>query len=217
VAERVEKPCGKTGPHCENGPCPNPECGDVVTGEWSEGSEFQCQSCETWIIALSMGDGSWKFAKAFNEEKTENKVVIVGELNPYHSDPAFALYHLPRQASGNRLREHLGLRDSTYAEIPKVNLCTGKWSMKVARDEREKYREGIFILLGAKVRDAFCGPPFFYAETYSHYLTPDKKQVSITLPHPSGLNRKWNEPGARERARELLRKHVPWIEWGEVS
>lgn len=137
-----------------------------------------------------------------------SKLVLVGELNPYGSDPQFALYHLPRHASGNRLREILGLNDSAYEAIDKINLCTRRWSMKTARAEAWmmmlKYDR--LVLLGAKVRDAFEGPEFFQMDIDA----PEGHSVQLlTLPHPSGLNRSWNEPGARERARGVMRVFAP--------
>lgn len=142
-----------------------------------------------------------------------NTMVLVGELNPYGADPYFALYHLPRNASGNRLREILGLRDHVYEQLDKVNLCTGKWSLpaarKAAHDLLERYR--LVVCLGTKVRTAVGGPEFFTARAVTDGATA---QTIVSLPHPSGLNRMWDEPGARETARRLMRDVAPWVEWG---
>lgn len=139
-------------------------------------------------------------------------LVLVGELNPYGSDPGFALFHLPRRASGDRLREHLGLRDVTYEALAKVNLCDRAWSNQAAFEEainlRFKYR--VMVCLGVKVRRAFgAPPPFTSAEDFFGCRL-------VSLPHPSGLCRVWNEPGARDRARALLREVAPDVPWGEV-
>lgn len=103
------------------------------------------------------------------------KPLIVGELNPYGSDPRYALYHLPRHASGNRLREIMGLTDVEYSRgLDKVNLCVGRWSLTAARAACEllfKEQRPCFVLLGKKV----CG-----------------------------LNLLWNPPDAKEKARDLL-------------
>jgi hypothetical protein len=147
-------------------------------------------------------------------------LLFVGELNPYGADPRFALYHLPRRASGNRLREHLGLSDVTYEAIEKRNLCTGRWSMKEARENALKLRFDfdVIVCFGSKVRVAISGPqrqaelfkaPGFFESARHHSCT------YVTLPHPSGLNQLWNVPGARERAREVLRSVAPAIPWGE--
>lgn len=145
------------------------------------------------------------------------KLLLVGELNPYGADPEFALYHLPRRASGNRLREHLGLHDHTYEAIDKVNLCLGKWSISTARvlalGLLEQGEYDLMVLLGAKVRAAFSGPGFFESA-----LAPEPYNVAlVTLPHPSGLNQLWNDPHARKKARLLLRVWAPEIPWGETE
>ena len=131
-------------------------------------------------------------------------LLFVGELNPYGSDQHFALYHLPRHASGNRLREILGLSDVAYSKLAKVNLCTGRWSMPAARTAAGglmlmHYR--VIVALGAKVRAAFDGPACFETQ----------RRAGLTLiafPHPSGRNRAWDAPGARECARALLAEQL---------
>lgn len=145
------------------------------------------------------------------------RVVVVGELNPYGSRPEFALYHLPRKASGNRLREHLGLTDVTYRKLDKVNLCDGEWDPCSARARAvtiliEK-RYDVVVMLGAKVRRAFGsdGPVFFFESRtfFDHTL--------VSLPHPSGRCLTWNAPDARDKAVRLLLTVAPQVPWGETK
>ena len=146
------------------------------------------------------------------------QLVFVGELNPYGIDPKFALYHQPRGASGDRLRAHLGLRDATYARITKINLCVGAWSVHDARARAQALLESmaganaVLVLLGAKVRRAFGGPPSFTLWEGSM-----DRPTLIGLPHPSGRSVTWNQEGARDIARALLRMAVPGVPWGEVD
>lgn len=149
-----------------------------------------------------------------------SEILLVGEDNPYGQDPRFALYHKPRHASGNRLRQHLGLRDATYERLQKINLCTKKWSLREARERAQLLTERgavgglrIIVLLGAKVRDAFGLEMEFFGVLSDPAVTP----VFVLLPHPSGLNRLWNQPGARERAQAILRRLMPSVPWGEIS
>jgi hypothetical protein len=140
------------------------------------------------------------------------RVLVVGEVNPYGADPKFALYPRPRHASGNRLREIMGLTDACYMRLlARVNLCAGKWEPRQARlsalDVLEAGNHPVLVLLGAKVRAAFEGPPAFQV-----VQGLDAKLVG--LPHPSGLCRAWNEPGAVERARAALAEAAPWVPWG---
>lgn len=134
------------------------------------------------------------------------KTLLVGELNPYGADPAYALYPHPRHASGNRLREIMELEDNAYLRaFDRVNLCTGRWLLKKAREAAQRIvleaQPKTIVLLGKKVCDAFNCPfqPFTLSASGRGY-------PRVVLPHPSGINRMWNEPGAYARARKILRE-----------
>lgn len=146
--------------------------------------------------------------------------ILVGEDNPYGSDPRYALYFEPEHSAGGRLcRLVLGLSGKDYIRgFERLNLCGSRWSNEEARKSadaimaRAQDAKSTIVLLGAKVTRAF---QFNYAPfTKLDYL--DKVRV-VFLPHPSGRNRVWNEPGAFARARHLLHEagvlpvpsHVP--------
>jgi hypothetical protein len=133
------------------------------------------------------------------------KPLLIGELNPYGADPGFALYPLPEHASGGRLARILGLSRGEYLRrFDRVNLCTGKWSMRAARTAAAQLHhgeKGDKVLLGAKVCKAFKLPYTPFSAMYD----VNTQQRYYILPHPSGLNRIWNEPGSAARARELLK------------
>jgi hypothetical protein len=155
------------------------------------------------------------------------RVLFVGELNPFGADPRYALYHLPRKSSGNRLRCVLGLTDLEYHKLlDKANLCDGKWSSSAARERLVELVDsrgpgGVVVLLGARVRGvARCIAREYGADLE---LLPfsglevgegDRRRVLVSLPHPSGLCRLWNEPGAVTRARRLLTVLAPGVAWG---
>ena len=134
------------------------------------------------------------------------KPLLVGELNPYGADPKYALYPLPEGASGDRLcRLVMGLQRAEYLRrFDRVNLCVGKWSMRAARvksAEIECQTPRTLVFLGRKVATAFNSghhPPFSIVEVGGIR--------AVLLPHPSGLCREWNEPGAFDRARAVLRE-----------
>lgn len=141
------------------------------------------------------------------------KPLLVGELNPYGEDSVFALYPLPEGSAGWRLCALvLGMKRREYlARFDRANLCTGKWSMKAAR---EKVAEILWlidrpamVLLGKKVCDAFR---FDFKPFTIQYPLPIDDSARfpniVILPHPSGRCRAWNEPGAFERARVVLRE-----------
>ncbi len=151
-------------------------------------------------------------------------LTLVGELNPYGADPHFALYDLPEQASGHRLRTIMGVSSAAYRQFARVNLCTGKWSAVAARgltwDIEVEHPTGVLVLLGRKVAGVFLSlrrvgtttpPPF----TLVHDGPGSFRY--LVLPHPSGLCREWREPGAVERARSLLRTAAPDVAWGEID
>jgi hypothetical protein len=127
--------------------------------------------------------------------------LIVGEVNPYGSQPQFALYPQPRGASGDRLRSILGLSDLAYLELfDRVNLCLGRWeytkayahAMEILSGEREH-----IITLGQQVSRAF-GVPYLP-------LSIHREGRVLVLPHPSGRCLYWNDPDAADRARETVR------------
>lgn len=125
------------------------------------------------------------------------KPLLVGELNPFGADPYYALYPLPSGSSGGRLARLLGLSMTAYLRrFDRANLCTGSWSAPAARAAAAELRrrEGKIVLLGAKVRGAFGLDlePFSVQDRF------------VVIPHPSGLNRAWGEPGARDRLRRLF-------------
>jgi hypothetical protein len=131
------------------------------------------------------------------------KPIIVGESNPYGSDPKFALYPAPDGCSGHRLATLiLGMSRKDYLDsFERVNLCEGKWSIRAAREKVCELRRGEslrFVLCGRKVSDAFGVPFIPYTALWQ---SGDHFAV---IPHPSGLCRLWNEPRAFEKARSAV-------------
>lgn len=156
------------------------------------------------------------------------RILLVGELNPFGADPRYALYHLPRHSSGNRLRCLLGLTDLEYHRLlDKANLCDGKWSARKALERLGALLDsrgpgGVVVLLGARVRGvarrlarekygADLGLDFF---TVLEVGEGELRRILVSLPHPSGLCRAWNEPGSVTRARRLLTVLAPGVSWG---
>lgn len=141
------------------------------------------------------------------------KPLLVGEANPYQSDPRlaqrFALYPDPPGCAGWRLcKLVMELEPEDYlARFDRVNLCAGKWGMREARARAEELLGTTYtlVLLGSKVCRAFdlnFTPFTIEPVDMGAGLCND----AVILPHPSGLSRAWNEPGAFERARGVLRE-----------
>lgn len=137
------------------------------------------------------------------------RVTFVGEVNPYHQDPRWALHPEPPYASGGQLCRILGIDPNTYLTLySRLNLCRGEWSASAASDAAAEIlneRPLALVLLGRKVERAFFGrrggPGYFAAADVPESLTR-----ALVLPHPSGLNRMWNEPGTVTRARRAFRR-----------
>jgi hypothetical protein len=140
------------------------------------------------------------------------KPLLVGEANPYGADPRYALYPYPERASGDRLcRLVMGLEPREYLRrFDRVNLCPQRWSAPKARENAGEIMAGEhqkIVLLGSKVAGAFGleYKPF----TVTFPKNPEFKDMALArsltiLPHPSGLCRIWNEPGAFDKARAAL-------------
>lgn len=132
--------------------------------------------------------------------------LLVGELNPYGSDPRRALAPLPPGAAGGRLCKVLGMSPKEYLKaFDRANLCVGDWDDDRARDRARSLlrspRAG-FVLLGAKVCRAF-GVAF---DPFTVSGDVGDRGIFVVLPHPSGRCRLWNDPASAERARELVRR-----------
>lgn len=171
--------------------------------------------------------------RAAQEGSANPGPILVGELNPHGVDPAHALLDEPRGASGWRLRMILGLTTESYLALRRYNLCTTRWSLRSARTRAQEIRDAhpgrVLVLLGVKVAGAFGlqdGHPFSavgesYRDRYSTReaiaMEVGERPTYVLLPHPSGLNRAWNEPGAVERTRALMRRVCPELPVGETA
>lgn len=134
--------------------------------------------------------------------------MLVGECNPYGSDPRYAMFPMPEWSAGGRLCNLiLSMQASKYLLLfNRANLCTGKWSLSEARLSAQRMANPNqdckrLILLGAKVCSAFEVPfePFLASESL------------LILPHPSGLNRIWNDPNSIQQTRDAVSLFYPEV------
>lgn len=135
------------------------------------------------------------------------KTWLVGENNPYGNPPRFDLYPYPERSSGHRLCYLLlGVDRKLYLDeerFHRVNLLrASKWSAPAARESAAKVRADAtgcpVVLLGQKVSLAF-GLDY---KPFTLVVLPDL--IAAIVPHPSGLNRAWNEEGSFYRARHIV-------------
>lgn len=147
------------------------------------------------------------------------RVWLIGEQNPYGSDPKFALYPLPPRAAGGRFARVLGLDDRAYlrAFVRRNLLTADRWSVPAARSAADQIlaehpAHDRMVLLGARVAAAF-GLSFrdHLCEVRRELVGTTSPQVRdvLVVPHPSGLSRAWNDPATAPRVRaavEVLRR-----------
>lgn len=130
----------------------------------------------------------------------DRRLVVIGEVNPYGSDPRMALYPLPERATGARLAALADLSAREYLRrFTRLNLCVGRWDSRAARERalaiRLEHPDAVLVLLGRRVARAFGhGAPWWSFEGRA-----------VAVPHPSGRNRAYNAPEARARTAEALR------------
>lgn len=152
-----------------------------------------------------------------------SRVLLVGEDNPYGSEPDFALYCYPPGCSGYRLRRILGLPQHQYLALHRKNLCDGDWSKEQARQRARSLLSPeapwrVIVLLGRKVTEAFekvalDDVPLVAFST----RTCCSGMTLVSLPHPSGRNAAlWNLQ-ARDRARQIMRELAPELPWGLID
>lgn len=192
------------------------------------------------------GDADWTDpaevarASAAVDQDNPDRVVLVGECNPYGPDPDMALVNYPDGCSGHRLWRILGVPEDRYLAFRRLNLCDGPWRRASAVARAAALYRGLpdpgddhapratVILLGVKVADACSGITLIESvgsmyragavERWRSATDPVGRARWIHLPHPSGLNRAWGAgmwaPGgsvARARAAlHLVAPHVPW-------
>lgn len=149
--------------------------------------------------------------------------VFIGEVNPYSDRPWAALLDVPEGASGDRLRRLVcAIEVRRYRAFPRYDLCVGKWSAPAARARAAEieatHPDDVLVLLGRKVVEAFglTLPPFAYRRPMPALAPMAGIGAAVVLPHPSGLCRVWQAPGAFENARRVLAEALPGVPWGET-
>lgn len=151
---------------------------------------------------------------------TLSNIVIVGEsLNKSNTtDEPFNC------KSGERLARLLDLKfpEEFLEHTDRVNLFEDyipdyAWRLDVARLAAEQIeflaRGRILLLCGARVKQAFgfgLDQPFLSVIT-RNVTTYDNQLLQTTflfIPHPSGLNRMWNDPALEAEVQDFLSKQL---------
>lgn len=148
-----------------------------------------------------------------------DKILFVGEDNPQSHLLIHTLVDYPFGCAGHRLRGSiLELPSELYLACWRMNLCAepnlrehgyqdGHWKKKVAEtvfyrdvlDQKAPWQ--LVVLLGSKVR----GASGFTSLVGSFDTLLSNDRTFVTLPHPSGRCREWND---YQRARKILRQYT---------
>lgn len=151
------------------------------------------------------------------------RVLLLGEQNPYGSDPEFALYCYPPNCAGYRLLRILGLPQHQYLSLHRKNLCDGDWSKEQAKARAFELLSPespwkVMVLLGRKVTEVFEKVALEDVPLVAFSTRPCCPGMTlVSLPHPSGRNAALWNPKARDRARQILRDLAPELPWGSID
>ena len=171
------------------------------------------------------------------------EVLLVGEDNPQSAWPSHALYPYPVGCAGYNFAENItGVGTSHQLATWRTNLCNPNWSAPKARERATALvlTPGVpwrvIVMLGRKVSRAFEKALDRYIEKPELILPFSVKRavhrvnfagkvatesdidwiMLVSLPHPSGRCREWNDLATVHRARALLARVAP--EWyGELG
>lgn len=136
-----------------------------------------------------------------------DRILIIGMNNPLSMDPRYALYPAPVGCTGYNLWKMVAARTGAsrtdyLRSFQRTNLVIGAWSERLARENWETMgpdvvaNYDVVVLLGAAVRRV-CSEGLPLPEL-------GLRGNIATLPHPSGLNRAYNNPITRAAAEILL-------------
>jgi len=135
------------------------------------------------------------------------RLLIVGQAPSRTSNPAEVL----RGKSGAKIRELLGLSKRRFIQCTRVNLAP-LWTGKDGKGDAFEADPDLVITALSLARDhetvLLLGRAVSGALGYGgyEYFEPIKKEKTTfyVVPHPSGINRWWNDPANRRVAERFF-------------
>lgn len=144
------------------------------------------------------------------------RALIIGENPGKRTHPHLPLFPWPATSSAGRLLEMSGLTAPQYlGHLYRRNLCDTQDEFD-HDDAQERAREILTALfdMPKDLRVVLCGQKVARAfEVHGFWVRTrlETRHHVVAIPHPSGMNRIYNEWKARETTREWLR----WAALGE--
>jgi hypothetical protein len=138
------------------------------------------------------------------------RFVVVGMNNPQGNH---ALWTRPKGGTGHRLWELAAARTGVtqlqwLGMTDRRNLCQEEWDMEAARIQARVWTPELWsrvtVLLGAEVARCFPSTGLICQWAKPHGTPPRAAPPWVTIPHPSGMNRWYNDPINRAAVEILL-------------
>ena len=136
--------------------------------------------------------------------------LIVGENPGPNTHPDLPLFPWPDTSSAGRLLSMSRLTPGEYlGGLYRRNVCRSAWSRFEAKATARELVTVLFdmprdlavIICGVKAATAFG----FEGYDYWDPIRLESRQTAVIIPHPSGLNRMYNDPTNRELTGAWLR------------
>lgn len=142
--------------------------------------------------------------------------IVIGENPGPNTHPDLPLFPDPPTSSAGRLLAMSGLKAGEYlGGLYRRNLVDHhEWSWSEARETARELLTALFdqpknlrvVLCGLKVAKAFDAPGDFWDP-----FRLDTRQTAVVIPHPSGMNRLYND----RVNRNLTGRWMRWAALGE--
>lgn len=145
--------------------------------------------------------------------------LIIGENPGPNTHADLPLFPWPAKSSAGRLMAMGQLTPGEYlGGLYRRNLCDDKkWRESKARIRAREILTALFDL-PRTLRVVLCGVKVASAFDVRHVdfwwpIKLDSRQQAVVIPHPSGMNRIYNDPQAQAQTRAWVR----WAALGEVA
>lgn len=141
------------------------------------------------------------------------KFVVVGMNNPLFEDPRRALWPQPDGCTGHRLwlmaAARTGVTQEEWVDMTdRRNLCTGEWIFEAGRLQARMWTAELHtrttVLLGSDVARCFPSTGMLCQWARPIGTPPRAAPPWIHIPHPSGMNRWYNDPANKACVEVLL-------------